>query len=52
MPPSDSAPLFRRQTMAFATVWVTYCVTYFLRKPLGIVKTEVRCVKSMSLLWE
>ncbi len=34
--------LFRRQVFAFATVWVAYCVTYFLRKPLGIVKPEVR----------
>ena len=35
------SPLSRRQLLTFAALWVTYCVVYFLRKPLGIVKPEL-----------
>ena len=30
-----------QQTLAFAIIWLTYCITYFLRKPLGVVKPEL-----------
>ena len=29
------------QYFTFALIWITYCTTYFLRKPLGVVKPEI-----------
>ena len=29
------------QVASFLLVWVAYCATYFLRKPLGVVKTDL-----------
>jgi len=33
--------LRRNQVICFSLVWVSYCSTYFLRKPLGVVKTDI-----------
>lgn len=45
-----SAPgtLRRNQVICFALVWVSYCSTYFLRKPLGVVKTDIASDLSLS----
>ena len=40
--------LRRHQYLIFGVVWVTYCVVYFLRKPLGIVKPEIEAVMHLS----
>ena len=36
--------LRKHQYFVFGVIWVTYCVVYFLRKPLGIVKPEIEAV--------
>ena len=33
--------LRRGQVSSFLLVWVAYCSTYLLRKPLGVVKTDL-----------
>jgi len=44
----------RQQIICFVTVWLAYCVTYFVRKPLGVIKgslgTEFSVTKT-SLGW-
>ncbi|XP_033746111.1 putative glycerol-3-phosphate transporter 5 isoform X1 [Pecten maximus] len=34
-------PLYRRQLLVFCLGWMAYASTYFLRKPLGVVKTDL-----------
>ena len=29
------------QAVSFSLVWLAYCATYFLRKPLGVIKTDL-----------
>ena len=29
------------QAVSFWLVWLAYCATYFLRKPLGVIKTDL-----------
>jgi sugar phosphate permease len=36
--------LQKHQYQTFGLIWITYCVVYFLRKPLGIVKPELEAV--------
>jgi len=45
-----SAPgnLRTNQVICFALVWFSYCCTYFLRKPLGVVKTDMAADLSLS----
>ena len=31
----------RGQILSFSLVWLAYFVTYLLRKPLGVVKTDI-----------
>lgn len=41
--------IFRqRQGFTFGLVWITYCITYFLRKPIGIVKPEIELELSLT----
>lgn len=37
-----------RQYVTFGLVWITYCIAYFLRKPIGIVKPELEVELSLS----
>ena len=34
-------PLRRGQITSFCLLWFVYCFTYFLRKPIGVVKSDV-----------
>jgi len=37
-----SEPTLRHnQVLCFVSVWLAYCVTYFVRKPLGVIKSEM-----------
>ena len=36
------------QVIIFALVWCSYCCTYFLRKPLGVVKTDMAADLALS----
>ncbi|KAF0299908.1 Glucose-6-phosphate exchanger SLC37A2 [Amphibalanus amphitrite] len=36
------APLQVRQFITFCLLWVGYALTYFLRKPLGVIKADLR----------
>jgi len=38
---TSPSSLRRGQVICFALVWISYCSTYFLRKPLGVVKTDI-----------
>ena len=29
------------QAVSFSLVWLAYCATYFLRKPLGVIKSDL-----------
>ena len=40
MSPADSS-LRWGQAVSFSLVWLAYCSTYFLRKPLGVIKTDL-----------
>jgi len=31
----------QNQVLCFVSVWLAYCVTYFVRKPLGVIKSEM-----------
>ena len=34
-------PLRRHQILSFILLWFVYCFTYFLRKPIGVVKADI-----------
>lgn len=36
------SPLQARQLITFALLWMGYALTYFLRKPLGVIKADLR----------
>ncbi|XP_062569176.1 probable sulfoacetate transporter SauU, partial [Saccostrea cucullata] len=42
-----STPLQRRQAVIFILGWLAYASTYLLRKPLGVVKTDLE--ESLSI---
>ena len=31
----------QQQTLCFLLTWLTYCITYLLRKPLGVLKPSL-----------
>lgn len=37
-----------RQCLAFALGWIAYAATYFLRKPLGVIKADLQSFMSLS----
>jgi len=42
------------QVLTFLLLWITYCITYFLRKPLGIIKGDLSSellLTKVSLGW-
>ncbi len=36
--------LQKYQYFTFGLIWISYCIVYFLRKPLGIVKPEIEAM--------
>ena len=36
------------QAVSFSLVWLAYCATYFLRKPLGVIKTDLGAELGLS----
>ncbi|XP_037079274.1 putative glycerol-3-phosphate transporter 3 [Pollicipes pollicipes] len=41
-------PLRLRQLFTFALLWVGYALTYFLRKPLGVIKGDLRAFAGLN----
>ena len=38
---TGSSSIRRGQFLCFSLLWLAYCTTYFLRKPLGVVKADI-----------
>ena len=45
---SVEASVRRGQILSFSLVWLGYFVTYLLRKPLGVVKTDIAADLELS----
>ena len=45
---SVDASVRRGQVLSFSLVWLGYFVTYLLRKPLGVVKTDLAADLGLS----